>query len=123
MPAHPDRHTPSTFNTAGWGSALADDGTVHLHLRGEFDYEEAEALASDLLELCRGGHRLALDLGQVQYIGARGLTALVTAAAEAERNGGVLYIHAAAPIVRRLLQVTELSFLLAPGNGDPTSTP
>lgn len=121
MAAHQSRDTtPTTSHAAGWRSRLADDGTVHLRLRGEFDHDEADALGRDLLVLCRVGNRVALDLAEVRYFGARGLTALVTAAEEARRAGGALHIVVAAPIVHRLLQVTDLLWLLEPECSDVT---
>jgi len=69
------------------------------------------------VEVRRGAFAVEVDLTDVEILTSVGITALLKAKAEAAEHGCPLRVIAASPIVRRVLEITDLvgHFGLEPG--------
>ena len=95
------------------GSVEHLDGRVELHLSGELDLANAEALlarALDLAELTEGD--LILDLSELEFLGSVGLRSLLAIHAGLDASGRRLVLRNAQPVVVRLLAITEADSVL-----------
>jgi anti-anti-sigma factor len=83
-------------------------GVVRLALIGELDLATKHALQRRLSDLRSRHTKVRLDLSQLEFVDASGLSALVSAIADARRNGGLELDRGLAPQVSRLLAVVGL---------------
>lgn len=92
--------------------------TTAVHLSGELDVSSAGCLASVLSEVIDqavGPPQVVVDLAGLGFLDARGLSVLASASRLAVGRGGRLALVRPPPIVRRILGITGLDDLLAPG--------
>ncbi|MGI5166427.1 STAS domain-containing protein [Spirillospora sp. CA-253888] len=83
-----------------------------LHVRGEIDCVQAEALRASL-DLTLNRHpNVALHLGEVPFCDSYGLSVLVYGAKKARRCGGELVLATVSRQVRSLIERTGLDRLL-----------
>lgn len=82
---------------------------------GQIDLETVELLRGALLEAVDGSAQVCCDLSGVDFLGAAGANALVAAHHHATRAGGRLAVRGARDTVRRVLVITGLEGLFAPG--------
>lgn len=87
-----------------------------LLLRGELDIATVPDL-DGLLRLCieLGQQRIVLDLRELRFVGAAGLTVLVEARRRLRQQGGELVVRDPSPFVARLLKLTGLASLCEAG--------
>lgn len=84
-----------------------------LNLRGEVDVTSAPELAAILDAVMHLGRTtVVLDVAQVAFIDAAALSVIAGAAGRLQSSGGQLTIRAASPLVRRMLDNTQLSSLI-----------
>jgi anti-anti-sigma factor len=88
------------------------DGDRLLILQGELDIATAPELAATLARLRAYRHTVVLDLEGVTFMDSTGLTTLMDAWLEAQRDGGELSVRAASPAVRRVIQLAGVERLL-----------
>ena len=83
---------------------------IWLRLAGEMDIATADHLV-DMIRPLPGPdlRRVRLDLAELVFIDASGLTALQQANMIVAGRGGRLTLHGVRPLLRRLLEVTDLS--------------
>ena len=98
------------------------DGT-HAYVRviGEVDLSSADVLGRALAEhLAAGRRQLRLDLSDVTFLDATGLTALLHAHHEYIDKHGAIIVTAMSPRVSRLIALTRLDevFLVPAAHGD-----
>lgn len=95
------------------GSLRVDDSVAVLSLRGEIDIATVPLLR-DLVDraLAAGAPRSVVDLAEVDFLDAGGLSVLVAAAARARKSGARLAVHAASARIYRLFVITNLTELL-----------
>ena len=88
-------------------------GATHvLHLSGEFDLTAEEGFLTEIAEVAGDAPtEIVLDLGDVDFMDARGLLALVRAS---EAVGGTaLKISRSSQAVRRIVELTDTSSFMA----------
>ena len=99
----------------------AADGVVRLVGVGELDMASAPLLESLVAEVVRRvrANRLLIDLGDVTFLDAAGLSALGACHRDALDHGAELRVSAARGIVRRVLDLTGMWEWLSdqPGRG------
>jgi anti-sigma B factor antagonist len=88
------------------------DGDRLLVLQGELDIATAPELAETLARLRAHRHAVTLDLENVTFMDSTGLTTLMDAWREAEREGGEFSVRAASPAVRRVIELAGVDRLL-----------
>jgi anti-sigma B factor antagonist len=94
-------------------------GRSRLRLRGELDIATVDELAERLQEL-RGRHAaVLLDLNELDFIDASGLHLMLTAAADARRDGWAFAVTRGSAAVRRLLELLQLDGRLPYQQSDP----
>ena len=97
--------------------AATDDPTrVVVWISGELDILTAEPLADGLrtqLDAMTSGTDLIVDLSDVRFVGARGLSVLVFAATQARSRGCEFCIIGCSPPVMRIIDVTGVRSVLA----------
>ncbi|MGI5270378.1 STAS domain-containing protein [Nonomuraea sp. CA-218870] len=80
-----------------------------VHLSGDIDILTAARLQQQLLNaLCYSTGRLVLDLSQVTFFGADGLSVLISVQSRARARGVTLVLTGVPPRVSRLLRITGL---------------
>jgi anti-sigma B factor antagonist len=88
---------------------------AELAVRGEVDCYSAHELMTALDGVINAGHGMvALDLAGLDFIDAAGLRVVTRAASRLERSGRRLVVRSASPIVLRMLNVIEMSYLALP---------
>jgi anti-sigma B factor antagonist len=88
--------------------ALAADGSGHVlvRLRGELDLTSAPAL-QDVLDDLRDRHQaIVIDLGGLRFMDSSGLRLLLSASADAARDGWDLGLLAGPSAVQRVFTIT-----------------
>ncbi len=86
-----------------------EPGHVLVTAAGEIDIATAPRLHDQLAAiLASGSWHLIVDLDQVSFIDAAGLSVLSLAAGQATARGGSLHLVCARPRTRRLLAITGL---------------
>jgi anti-sigma B factor antagonist len=96
--------------------AAAARGMHIIELIGDIDVQLA-ARVRDLLTLLPARDTdITVDVSQVRFIDTGGLSILATLYRRVSEAGGQLSLIGAAPSLRRILDVTDLTYLLA---GDP----
>ena len=96
---------------------------ISLRLAGEMDIATADHLVEIARTLSDQDLRhVRLDLAELHFIDASGLSALVQTRTHVLDQGGRLTLHGVRPLLHRLLAITDLSaaFELAPGPATPT---
>ena len=92
-----------------------------LRVHGEVDVASAADFGALVHTVISRGHQnLVLDLGELDFMDAAMLGAIAGAAHRLQQQGGTLTIASAGPMVRRMLEITEMSSLL--GSGAETGT-
>jgi anti-sigma B factor antagonist len=81
-------------------------------LHGELDIATAPELVAMLTRLRRHEHPVVLDLAEVTFIDSTGLTALMDAFLDAERDGWAFSVRRASPAVRRVVALAGVGKLL-----------
>ena len=91
-------------------SDLRGDRTLILH--GELDIATAPHLVELLERLRHFGHAVTLDLAEVTFMDSTGLTTLMDAYAQAERNGWSFSVRRPSPAVTRVFDLAGVRRLL-----------
>lgn len=87
---------------------------THLRILGEIDMATAPVLEGCLQEVeSNGGTAIVVDLEQVTFMDCSGLRPFLEAAQRASRSGRTFAITRAPAAVRRVLQITGTTHLLA----------
>ena len=89
--------------------------TVSVALCGELDLATAEALRRCLAPLILSDpppQRLVLDLGELAFLDASGISALLTAQRGLAARGGRLELRSPSRLVRRVVRVLDLEQVL-----------
>ena len=84
-------------------------GDGRIRLRGELDMSTVPALRTALLASLDGRPRVELDLAELVFLDSSGLCAIGDVAAAMSRSGGVLVLQNAAGIVRKVLEIVQIS--------------
>jgi anti-sigma B factor antagonist len=105
-PSEPD-HGPAA------GRAGQARGLHIIELIGDIDVHLAARVRDLLTLLPARDSDLTVDVSQVRFIDAGGLGILVTLFRRVREAGGQLSLIGAGPSLRRILQVTDLTYLLA----------
>jgi anti-sigma B factor antagonist len=95
------------------------DGNVQVIIQGEVDLATASRLRDVLLaEVSRAGEILFVDLANVGFLDARGVSALVESSLAAHRAGVRLAVRHPHGVVRRVLEAAGVATMLslAPSN-------
>jgi anti-anti-sigma factor len=87
------------------------EGDRLLVLEGELDIATAPELVEMLQRLGARRHAVVLDLAGVTFMDSTGLTTLMDAAFDAERDGWEFSIRAASPAVRRVVELAGVGML------------
>jgi anti-anti-sigma factor len=97
-------------------SAISGDGSSVVRLTGELDLSTAPRAEQALVdELQPGSRTLVLDLRSLDFCDAAGLRVFVRARRRAQEVGAKVRIVHPNRLVRRVLEVAELSWLIDPG--------
>ncbi|MDQ3762910.1 MAG: STAS domain-containing protein [Actinomycetota bacterium] len=84
-----------------------------MQLRGELDSNTAPGLERLLNQLCRNGHRqITLDLSELTFLSAAGLTVFLQADQVLRATGGRLVLTHPTRMTRRILAITGLDITL-----------
>lgn len=98
-----------------WVTTESDPHGVRAHLTGDLDCATGDDLAGLVGQLLDAGHRrLVLDLTELAFCDARGLTALLTADRTVHAMGGSLTVTGVPTQVGELLQMTGLGDAFGP---------
>jgi anti-anti-sigma factor len=93
--------------------AWRDDGTAVIVLNGELDISSAPRLQHRVVETARRADGdVRLDAASLRFCDAAGLSAITAAAAELRRSGRRLYIDHPPAHLLRVLEITELRYLV-----------
>ncbi|OLR92297.1 hypothetical protein BJP25_22435 [Actinokineospora bangkokensis] len=84
-----------------------------LRLSGDIDLATRDT-AEAAIAVRQRGPALVLDLAEVDFVGACGITLLVRARRRAEDDGGRFHLACCGPVVRRGLEATGLLGTLRP---------
>ncbi len=104
----------------GWSSAelltvttrVAPSGALVVAVRGDVDPATCPLLRARLIAQLRTTHHLVLDLGEVRFLSAAGLTVLLVVREAALMAGSRLCVVARSRLVRLPLMITGLSGVL-----------
>ncbi|MHB1930900.1 MAG: STAS domain-containing protein [Acidimicrobiales bacterium] len=92
------------------------DGVHVVSLYGQLDLANAQRVREMLVET--GGTSLVVDLSRLQFMDSSGIAALLGARNEIITAGQEFELRGAQGIVRRVLEVSGLSYLLAAADAD-----
>jgi anti-anti-sigma factor len=81
-------------------------------LHGELDIATAPELVDLLARLRHHGHAVVLDLAEVTFMDSTGLTMLMDAYTQAERNGWSFRVQRPSAAVRRVFDLAGMGRLL-----------
>jgi len=84
-----------------------------LVLHGELDIATAPELVEMLNRLRHHGHAVTLDLAEVTFMDSTGLTTIMDAQVQAERNGWSFSVRRPSAAVRRVFALAGMDRLLA----------
>jgi anti-anti-sigma factor len=91
------------------------DGSLRATLLGELDLSGAARLRARLAQLQRSRRRVRLDLSKLKFIDCSGIGAILSALAEARRDGGEIEIdRLVSPNVSRLIGLMDIGAALWP---------
>jgi anti-anti-sigma factor len=88
------------------------DGDRLLIAQGELDIATAPELVATLQRLQAYRHAVVLDLAGVTFMDSTGLTTLIDACLEAQRDGWKFSVRAPSPPVRRVVELAGVEGLL-----------
>lgn len=94
-------------------AALPHGEDVVVTVRGEVDVVTAPQLRSFLFDAVAGARHLVLDLSDLEFIDAAGLSVLVATQRRLARRGSKVVLRSPPAITRRVLQVTGLERLFS----------
>ena len=107
---------PSAAHSAFCGVSFAEgdrDGEAIVCISGEVDLLTAPGLQTRLMAcLSDRDRRMTVDISDVSFMGASGLSVLVTIAKKLRQQGGELIVLHPQPMVRRIIEVTGLESYL-----------
>jgi anti-sigma B factor antagonist len=83
-----------------------------LVVHGELDIATAPELARMIARLRKLGHAVMLDLAEVTFIDSTGLSALMDAYFESERNGWDFAVRRPSSAVRRVVELAGVGQVL-----------
>lgn len=90
---------------------VIDERTAVVAVRGELDTDTGIALHHQLAnQLAHGRRYLVLDLREVPFMDSSGLNVIIRAHNDTRQVGGSVHLAAVSPTVRRLLDLTGISF-------------
>jgi anti-sigma B factor antagonist len=98
------------------------DRCVVVSVQGDVDLVSSPELRRVLDEALRLSPRVQVDLSGLTFVDSSGLSAFVQAHRKARDAGGVLELHHPTPMLRRLLDITQLSSLLVVEPPDQAAT-
>jgi anti-anti-sigma factor len=87
---------------------VRESGRVRVRLRGDLDLAGGPALAAQLRRLRGRRERVLLDLDELAFIDMSGLRVVLSAAADASRDGWAFSITQGSAPVRRLISLVGL---------------
>jgi anti-sigma B factor antagonist len=91
----------------------SDTSRSWVSLRGDLDLVSAPHLQQVLDQLCRDGYpEIVLDLSELEFLGAAGLTVFHRIDAQLRAVNGRLILHRPPPLARRMLAITRLDTVL-----------
>jgi len=92
-------------------SERIDDSTVVIDLRGELDTFTAPSAKTAIRSLiAEGARHLVLNLHWLDFIDSTGLSVLIGALRDAHGNGGSIRLVAPVHHVRRIFEITRLTY-------------
>lgn len=92
-------------------SDLRGDRTIVVY--GELDIATAPELVNLLARLHHYGHAVTLDLAEVTFMDSTGLTTLMDAHLQSERNGWAFTVRRPSSAVKRVFELAGVSGVLA----------
>ncbi|MDQ3107329.1 MAG: anti-sigma factor antagonist, partial [Actinomycetota bacterium] len=96
------------FDTFGLSIDYNPDHVV-VGVRGELDLLTSPALGAVLRSLCdEGPASVVLDIAELAFLGAAGMGVIAHAALRLHQSGDTLMLRAAAPRIRRILEITGM---------------
>jgi anti-sigma B factor antagonist len=105
--------TPGSRPTSWKVTEVADlRGDRLLVVHGELDIATAPEIARLLTRMRRLGHAVVLDLAEVTFIDSTGLSALMDAYLESERDGWDFSVRCPSAAVRRVVELAGVGQLL-----------
>ena len=100
-------------------SALGEDGTVQVTIRGEIDFSNADEVAEGLrAAVSQGPAEMCIDLSSATFIDSTGLGALIEGYRAAADTGTRFVVTNPSPSFRRVLSVTGLCELFGMSEED-----
>jgi anti-anti-sigma factor len=81
-------------------------------VHGELDIATAPELVEMLARMRRRGHAVTLDLAEVTFMDSTGLTTLMDAHVQAERNGWSFTVRRPSAAVRRVFDLAGVGRML-----------
>ena len=103
-------------------TTLYSGSQVVVELRGEVDVLTAATFSCVLDALFEaGGRDIVVDAAELEFIDASGLGVIGPMSSRLRDSGGVLTIRSPSPMVRKVLNVTEMGDLIEHRTTDPTS--
>jgi anti-anti-sigma factor len=82
---------------------------------GELDIATAPELVDLLARMRHHGHAVTLDLAEVTFMDSTGLTTLMDARIQAERDGWSFTVSRASPAVKRVFDLAGVNGVLEEG--------
>jgi anti-sigma B factor antagonist len=101
----PDKFLPPPFSIE---TADRGDGEVRVAPTGELDMSTVPELERTLLEACRSGRRLIVDLRGLEFMDSTGLTLLTRWSLAAERDGFSFALVPGNERIQRLFEITRM---------------
>jgi anti-anti-sigma factor len=86
-----------------------DADALVLSVSGELDIATARLLDIRLRELLEKHRKIVLDLGELSFIDSTGLAVLVTAAQDAQNDGGGFAVRSVSPSAQRVLELSGVA--------------
>ncbi len=86
-------------------------GIARISVTGEFDFFTVQILADSLDDVCSRGLQVELDMSAVSFMAASALGIIVNAHRTLTANGCKIEIVRPADAVKRLLRLTDMSWL------------
>jgi anti-sigma B factor antagonist len=111
-PVGPRHDAPNCCSAEPLTVSTEPSGAVVVALSGEVDMTNCAALRDRIIEPLRSTHHLVLDLSEMTFLCAAGLTVLVDVSAAARSTGTRLCVVARTRPVRLPLMITGLSGVL-----------
>jgi anti-anti-sigma factor len=81
-------------------------------VRGDVDMLSVEHVAAVLQASAQGRDHLVVDLSQVDFFGAAGLSAVAKVARQLKEAGGAVTVRVGSPLVQRLFEITDVGALV-----------